>query len=107
MGYWTKWQENFSGSLNVKVSLAALGKVFRKTQDPRLDAITVPGELIVDVNAPRATRSKKVQNDRWSAVPLRLKILYIFTKEYQVWIFYYYLFFILYLICIFFFLFLY
>ena len=83
MGHWTKWQENFTGSLNVKVSLAALGKVFR-TQDPRLEAITVPGELIVDINAPRATRSKKVQNDKWSVVPLKLKILYIFTKEYQV-----------------------
>lgn len=83
MASWTKYHENLSGALTIKSSIAGLGKVFR-TQDPRLDAITVPGQLIVNVNAGRSTRSKKTQNDAWSAVPLRLKILYIFAKEYQV-----------------------
>ncbi len=64
MASWTRWQENFSGSLDVKASLAALGKIFRST-DPRVDAIKVPGELVVDVNAPRVTRSQKKASDTW------------------------------------------
>lgn len=83
MGAWTKAHENFTGSVVVKASIAGLGKIF-KYQDPRLDGITVPGQLIVNVDAPRSSRSKKAPQDTWSSVSLRLKILFIFAKEYQV-----------------------
>jgi len=82
LGYWTKYHLEFNGDLGLKVSLDGLAKVFHSA-DPRLDAIYVPGDLVVDVNSARASRSKKKDVDKWTTVPLRLKILQIILKDHQ------------------------
>lgn len=82
----TKWLENsihFAGFDTVRQNVVALSKIFA-LHDPRVRAITVKGDLIVEANPTGRikTRSQaKLNPDRWTAVPADLKILKIMVDE--------------------------
>ncbi|KAJ4522930.1 hypothetical protein HRR83_001437 [Exophiala dermatitidis] len=82
----TKWLENsvhFAGFDEVRHNVVALSKVF-SLHDPRVKAVQVKGDLIVDANPSGRikTRSQaKLNPDRWTSVPADLKILKILVDE--------------------------
>jgi len=81
-----KWLENvvhFAGFDEVRQNVVALSKLF-SLQDPRIKAVSVKGDLIVDANSSGRikTRSQaKLNPDRWTTVPADLKILKIMVDE--------------------------
>lgn len=82
----TKWLENsvhFAGFDEVRQNVVALSKIFG-LHDPRVNAVSVKGDLIVDANPTGRikTRSQaKLNPDRWTSVPADLKILKIMVDE--------------------------
>ncbi|EXJ94464.1 hypothetical protein A1O1_02860 [Capronia coronata CBS 617.96] len=82
----TKWLENavhFAGFDEVRHNVVALSKIF-SLHDPRIKAVHVKGDLIVDANPSGRikTRSQaKLNPDRWTSVPADLKILKILVDE--------------------------
>jgi len=54
--------------------------------DPRIDPITVPGELVVQTGEGIRTRSKSSGPtvEQWTSIPLKLKIVQILLQEYEV-----------------------
>lgn len=82
----TKWLENsvhFAGFDEVRHNVVALSKIF-SLHDPRVKAVNVKGDLIVDSNPSGRikTRSQaKLNPDRWTSVPADLKILKILVDE--------------------------
>jgi hypothetical protein len=87
MNMWTKHHEEFQGSYYLKLSCTGLAKIL-ELKDGRLDSITVPGDLVVDPNEGIVTRSKaKEANNnarKFSVIPLKVKILQLLVREYQV-----------------------
>eukprot|EP01116_Phalansterium_solitarium_P007626 TRINITY_DN2041_c0_g1_i1.p1 TRINITY_DN2041_c0_g1~~TRINITY_DN2041_c0_g1_i1.p1 ORF type:complete len:1043 (+),score=436.17 TRINITY_DN2041_c0_g1_i1:140-3268(+) len=85
LGLWTRWHEDLHSPIDLKASVTGLAVLLR-LPEPSLDAINVPGELIVDKKSERAvTRSMAGHSaDRWTTVPLRVKILHILAREHQV-----------------------
>ncbi len=53
-------------------------------KDPRLDTLLVPGSRIVEPSQGIMTRSKKSVTERWTSVPVKVKILQMLVQEYQV-----------------------
>ncbi|KAI8975506.1 armadillo-type protein [Mycotypha africana] len=80
----TTWCENydsFSGYYTIKVSAVALSKIFLSS-DPRLQNITVKGEIIVNPNGGIVTRSRAKRNpDQYTAIPLPAKIIKLLVAE--------------------------
>jgi hypothetical protein len=82
----TKWLENsyhFAGFDEVRQNVVALSKIFA-LHDPRVKAVPVKGDLIVDANPTGRikTRSQaKLNPDRWTTIPADLKILKIMVDE--------------------------
>ncbi|KAK5455936.1 hypothetical protein LTS15_005254 [Exophiala xenobiotica] len=82
----TKWLDNsvhFAGFDEVRQNVVALSKIF-SLQDPRVKAVQVKGDLIIDANPSGRikTRSQaKLNPDRWTSVPADLKILKIMVDE--------------------------
>ena len=84
MNSWTKHHEEFQGSFYLKLSCTGLAKVL-ELKDSRLDAISVPGDVVVDPNEGIVTRSKsKTTPKKYSLVPLKVKILQLLVREHQV-----------------------
>ncbi|KIX04304.1 uncharacterized protein Z518_05171 [Rhinocladiella mackenziei CBS 650.93] len=83
----TKWLENsvhFAGFDEVRQNVVALSKIF-SLQDPRVQSVTVKGDLIVDASTDGRikTRSQaKLNPDRWTSVSADLKILKIMVDEF-------------------------
>jgi hypothetical protein len=81
---WTKWHIEFRGSYNLKLSLISLSK-FLLFNDEKINSIMVPGELIISKTSGIITRSKsKKTSDKWTMIPLKVKILQLILKEYQI-----------------------
>ncbi|PVD24404.1 hypothetical protein C0Q70_14886 [Pomacea canaliculata] len=84
---WCSRQHLFYGSYERKVSSLALAKLLRHaimTNDPRLQNITVPGELIVQSDSQEQvkTRSKSVTNpDQWTMIPVLVKMYKLLINE--------------------------
>jgi hypothetical protein len=82
----TKWLENsihFAGFDEVRQNVAALSKIFT-LHDPRVAAVTVKGDLVVDANPSGRikTRSQaRLNPDQYTSVPADLKILKIMVDE--------------------------
>ncbi|GAN01450.1 importin-9 [Mucor ambiguus] len=80
----TTWCENydsFSGYYTMKASAIALSKVFLSS-DPRLQNITVKGEIVVNPNAGIVTRSRAKRNpDQYTAIPLPAKIIKLLVSD--------------------------
>ncbi|KAI1615101.1 armadillo-type protein [Exophiala viscosa] len=82
----TKWLENsvhFAGFDEVRQNVVALSKVF-SLQDPRVKAVGVKGDLIIDANPSGRIKTRsmaKLMPDRWTNVPADLKILKIMVDE--------------------------
>jgi importin-9 len=81
--FWLKTHCDFLGHYRIKISCLAMISLFR-LGDATLNRVTVPGKLIVDVNAKRRTRSSSSSADvgRFSQVPLPLKICELVVDEY-------------------------
>lgn len=80
----TTWCENydsFSGYYTIKVSAIALSKIYLSS-DPRLQNITVKGEIIVNPNAGIVTRSRAKRNpDQYTAISLSAKIIKLLVSD--------------------------
>jgi len=84
MTEWVSRQHLFYGVFDRKVSSVALSKLLLhgvSNNDPRLAAIKVKGEQIVDLNdKSRVTRSKK-KTEQWTTIPLLVKIFKLLVNE--------------------------
>ncbi|KAI8640342.1 armadillo-type protein [Parasitella parasitica] len=81
----TTWCENydsFSGYYTIKVSTIALSKIFLLSSDPRLQTITVNGEIVVNPNAGIVTRSRSKRNpDQYTTISLPAKIIKLLVSD--------------------------
>ena len=83
MTEWVTRQQCFFGQFDRKVSAIALAKLLEHgvtTNDPRLAAIQVKGDPIIDPNRPRMTRSQRAV-DQWTQIPLLVKIFKLLIHE--------------------------
>ncbi|KAG0175607.1 Importin 9 [Apophysomyces sp. BC1015] len=81
MPIWCDYYDGFSGYYSIKVSAIALSKIFL-VNDPRLQDITVKGEIVVNPNAGIVTRSKAKRNpDQYTAIPLQAKIIKLLVSD--------------------------
>ena len=79
-----KWLENsveFAGFEEIRQNITGLSKIY-SLDDPRVKAIGVKGELIIENTGRIKTRSQAKKNpDRYTAIPANVKILQILANE--------------------------
>jgi importin-9 len=79
-----KWLENsvnFAGYDPIRQNVVALSKLY-SLEDPRIQQISVKGDLIMQETGRIKTRSHaKANPDRWTAIPANLKILKVLVEE--------------------------
>ena len=79
-----KWLENsveFAGFEEIRQNITGLSKIY-SLDDPRVKAIGVKGELIIENTGRIKTRSQAKKNpDRYTAIPANVKILQILVNE--------------------------
>lgn len=81
MQMWCDYFDSFSGYYSLKVSAIALSKVYLIT-DPRLQSLTVRGDIIADPNGGIVTRSKaKNRPEQYTAIPLHAKIIRLLVGD--------------------------
>lgn len=81
LGTWVKNHQNFAGSLSIKVSMYGLTFLLANA-DEALLAIQVPGELIPpEGRTRRSTRLAGQTAERWTQVPLGVKVLSLVVQE--------------------------
>ncbi|CEP15960.1 hypothetical protein [Parasitella parasitica] len=81
MTTWCDNYDSFSGYYVIKVSAIALSKIFLSS-DPRLQTITVKGEIVVNPNAGIITRSRSKRNpDQYTAISLPAKIIKLLVSD--------------------------
>jgi len=84
LSVWTKAHTDFQGSYYLKISATALAKLY-ESNDPRLQNIVVPGDLLVHSGEKIVTRSKsQTKKDEYTTVPLKVKIIQLLLQEYEV-----------------------
>ncbi|KAK5939409.1 hypothetical protein PMZ80_008713 [Knufia obscura] len=80
----TKWLENsvhFAGFDEIRLNCVALSKIY-SLHDPRVDAITVKGDLVVVETGRIKTRSQaRLNPDTYTSIPATLKILKLLIDE--------------------------
>lgn len=80
----TKWLENsihFAGYDEIRLNCIALSKIY-SLHDPRIEAITVKGDLIVVETGRIKTRSQaRLNPDTYTSIPASLKILKLLVEE--------------------------
>ncbi|KAI9315923.1 armadillo-type protein [Dichotomocladium elegans] len=81
MKMWCDYFDSFSGYYRLKVSAIALSKVFLIT-DPRLQSLTVRGDIVADPNEGIVTRSKaKRKPEQYRAIPVHAKIIRLLVGD--------------------------
>lgn len=74
---WTKYSGDFASPYNQTIATSALAMIVRASH-PALDTIQVPGSRIVgagEVGVQTRSQAKRTGGDRWTRVPLRVKIV--------------------------------
>ncbi|KAI7903140.1 armadillo-type protein [Cokeromyces recurvatus] len=81
MTTWCDNYDSFSGYYTMKVSAVALSKVFLSS-DPRLQSISVKGDIVVNPNAGIVTRSRAKRNpDQYQTISVPTKIIKLLIAD--------------------------
>ncbi|KAI9023057.1 armadillo-type protein [Phycomyces nitens] len=81
MNTWCDNHDSFSGYYSLKVSDIALSKLLL-VNDPRLQSMTVKGEIVVNPDGGIVTRSRAKRNpDQYTAIPLYTKIIKLLVAD--------------------------
>lgn len=84
MTEWVSRQQMFYGQFDRKVSFMALSKLLLhgiQTNDARLAAIQVKGDLISGAEGTKIITRSKRQQERWTEIPLLVKIFKLLVSE--------------------------
>jgi hypothetical protein len=79
---WTVEHDNFHGHYRTKLSIVALSKLFQLS-DPRLDQITVAGDLILSDSTGRVCTRSKSQSSKREEEPFRVRLFKLFVREHM------------------------